>query len=135
MPTLHKPALHIKLNPDNTTADVTVTVQVDFDPNEVQFIKTFGVNLKLSCELRGSDDDPNPDDDLYWFSSKSISKSNVHASHTYTFSKGGMSRSVLDEDSWPQGDDEVYARCKLKSQSSLFSYSKSLDSSNVSGSF
>lgn len=101
--------LNPKLKIESTTGTsemlVTAIVTVHYGPQEENIIKILGLKSKLKCRLWSDDADPDADNPVFWFATKTINKND-----TYTFTKK-VPRSTLDED-W-EGNDELYAKFVL----------------------
>jgi len=114
MRNLTKPTLNIKRGAAGTnTWNVTVSGDVLFEKDQLDAMKK-GHTYKLKCILWGRDV-TSDDDFLYRFPSKQFPHDgNAHdAKQHYVFS-ATLSNDVLDEDDWPSGYDDIYAKLKLR---------------------
>jgi hypothetical protein len=104
--------LNPKLKIESTTGTnqmlVTAIVTVRFSAQEESIIKALNLKSKLKCRLWSDDADPDADNPVFWFATKTISKED-----TYTFTRK-VSKDTLDED-W-EGNDELYAKFALSTE-------------------
>ena len=92
-----------------------VTADVNFTALELcQMRNCKGVRLfKLKCQLWGSDD-PDPDDFLFTYSTVFyFPDTTPTATENRKFDVGVLGEGVLDEDSFPRPQDEVYGLLRL----------------------
>lgn len=130
MASLPNPRLSIELLTGTSNANCTATVNVELTPFELFLINAGGLGLQLRCTLMGADSGGTGDDDfLFRFPSQTVA-----AGGEFTF-PATVSRDTLDEDSFPAGNDEVYAQFTLQSAEPAFPLQVEARSPEISGDF
>jgi hypothetical protein len=130
MAQLLNPNLSIELISGTSTANCTANVDVELTPFELFLINAAGLVLQLRCTLMGADGGATGDDDFLFRYPSQI----VPAGGGFTF-PATVSRSTLDEDSFPAGNDEVYAQFTLESAEPAFPLNVVSNSPEISGDF
>ena len=130
MAQLLNPVLAIQLVSGTSNADCTATVDVALTPFELFLITAAGLRLQLRCTLMGADSGATGGDDfLFRFPSQDVATGGGFAF------QATVSRSTLDEDSFPAGNDEVFAQFTLESAEPTFPVNVVSNSPEISGDF
>jgi hypothetical protein len=130
MAQLLNPSLSIELISGTSNANCTASVGVELTPFEQFLINAAGLVLQLRCTLMGADGGATGDDDFLFRYASQI----VPVGGGFTFQET-VSRATLDEDSFPAGNDEVYAQFSLESAEPAFPLNVVSNSPEISGDF
>lgn len=131
MPTFKKkPVLKIT-DSSGPQVDVSVSVDVQFNPTDVKLMEVLDVKWKLKCDLWEADT-TDSDDLVVHLPSQTVDKKVITkpTTHTFHFSKK-VDKTDMDQDPGYKGNEDFYARCELKDLSGSFQPVQSPKSAEV----